>query len=194
MATCSRDTRGASAFGWLPSVSPYAQLQCAQRHTWKPRSSSRCESCRGRRTATASCSGNTWCWGARRMTSAYATSPGGYRRGLSRGVSPRPSDVSRRTHTFSAYLIGREYLARKVGVYDLRIHAAAAGCTQFCVHCHDAVLAVKSGTRCRGAEGPVHAHCVMMRPTGQPPFALGRPPSDGQSLEPGVHAMHIAEL
>ena len=37
------------------------------------------------------------------MTSAYATSPGGYRRLLSRGVSPRPSDVSRRTHAFSAY-------------------------------------------------------------------------------------------
>jgi hypothetical protein len=99
-------------------------------------------------------------------------------------VSPRPSDVSRRTHAFSASSWARTP-ARKVGVYDLRIHAAAEGCTQFCVRCHDAVLAVKSGTRCRSAEGPVHAHCVMMRPTGPLPFALGRPPSDGPVTRAG---------
>ena len=169
MATCSRDTRGASAFGWLPSVSPYAQLHCAQRRTWTRRSSSRCQSCRGSRTATAGCSGST------RGAGEHAAWPQPTRRRPAGSVSSiawRVAEIvgriTRDTRIFGLLIDGNtqsRHLQETVGVYDLRIHATAAGCTQSCAPCHAACVAVKSGRRWRSAEGLVHAHRVMMRPS-----------------------------
>jgi hypothetical protein len=194
VATCSRETGGASAFGWLPSMRPYAQLQHAERCTWTRTASWQCEPDGGHRAATAGCSGST------RGAGEHAARPQPTRRRSARSASSiawRVVDVigriTRDTRNFEA-LTEPLHLQETVGVYDRRIHAAAAVCTQFCARRHAACVGCAERNTMALRRGSGVCALREEEADGVAAVCAGPARQTRQSLEPRVHAMHIAEL
>jgi hypothetical protein len=86
------------------------------------------------------------------------------------------------------------HLQETVGVYDRRIHAAAAVCTQFCARRHAACVGCAERNTMALRRGSGVCALREEEADGVAAVCAGPARQTRQSLEPRVHAMHIAEL